>query len=120
MDVISGVIMGSAWNMEWWSLWKTRMSWGGQVTYGDIFAILLYRMIGRIRMMTLHFRVLNEESDMGGRTWDRVRGILVKIRCPCGSGVGICTQLCVYVFGFVRIVVYDVGGCHMSIVIDPG
>ena len=26
MDVISVVIMGSAWNMEWWSLWKTRTS----------------------------------------------------------------------------------------------
>ena len=26
MDVISGVIMGSAQNMGWWSLWKTRTS----------------------------------------------------------------------------------------------
>ena len=26
MVVISGVIMGSARNMEWWSLWKTRTS----------------------------------------------------------------------------------------------
>ena len=25
-----------------------------------------------------------------------------------------------YVFGIVQIVVYDVGGCHMSVVIDPG
>ena len=24
MDVINEVIMGSVWNMEWWSLWKTR------------------------------------------------------------------------------------------------
>ena len=26
MVVISGVIMGSVRNMEWWSLWKTRTS----------------------------------------------------------------------------------------------
>ena len=26
MAVISGVIMGSVQNMEWWSLWKTRTS----------------------------------------------------------------------------------------------
>ena len=90
------------------------------MTYGDIFAISLYRMIGRIRMMTLHLGVLNEESDMRGRTWDCVRGISGKIRCPHGPGVGICARLCVYAFGFIRIVVYDMGGCHMSIVIDPG
>ena len=90
------------------------------MTYADIFAILLYRVIGRIRMKTLHLGVMNEGSDMGGRTWDRVRDILAKIRCPCGPGIGICAWLCVYVFGIVRIVVYDVEGCHMSIVIDPG
>ena len=41
-------------------------------------------------------------------------------RCPHGSGVGICARLCIYAFRIVRIVVYDVGGCHMSVVIDPG
>ena len=86
----------------------------------DIFSISLYRVIGRIRMMTLHLGVMNEESDTSGRTWDCVRDISAKIRCPCGSVVGICTQLCVYAFGIVHIVVYDVGGCHMSVVIDPG
>ena len=90
------------------------------MTYGEIFAISLYRVIRRIRMMTLHLGVLNEESDMKGRTWDRVRGVSAKIRCPRDSGVGICAWLCVYVFGVVRIVVHDVGGCHMCIVIDPG
>ena len=90
------------------------------MTYGEIFAISLYKVIGRIRMMTLHLGVLNKDSDMRGRTWDRIRGISSKIRCPCGPGVGICARLCVYVFGIVRIVVRDVGGCHMSIVINPG
>ena len=52
------------------------------MTYGDIFMISLYRVIGRIRMMTLHLGVLNEESDMRGRTWDRVCGVSGKIRCP--------------------------------------
>ena len=82
--------------------------------------ISLYRVIGRIRMMTLHLGVLNEESDMRGRTWDRVRGISEKIRYPHGSGVGICAWLCVYAFGTVQVVVHDVGGCHMCTVIDPG
>ena len=90
------------------------------MTYGDIFAISLYRVIGRIRMMTLHLGVMDEGSDMGGRTWDRVCDVLVKIRCPCGPGVGICAWLCVYAFGIIWIVVHDVGGCHMSVVIDPG
>ena len=90
------------------------------MTYGDIFAISLYRMIGRIRMRTLHLGMMNEESDTGGRTWDRVHDISAKIRCPRDPGVGICAWLCVYAFRIVRIVVYDMGGCHMSIVIDPG
>ena len=56
------------------------------MTYGDIFVISLYRVIGRIRMMTLHLGVLNEESDMGGRTWDHVCDVSAKIRCPRDSG----------------------------------
>ena len=90
------------------------------MTYGDIFVISLYRVIGRIRMMTLHLGVLNEESDMGGRTWDCVRGMSVKLRCHRDLGVGICARLCVYAFGIIWIVVYDVGGCHMSVAINPG
>ena len=90
------------------------------MTYGEIFEISLYRVIGRIIVMTLHLGVLNDESDTMGRTWDRVRGISGKIRCPRDSGVGIYAWLCVYVFGIVRIVVRDVGGCHMYVVIDPG
>ena len=82
--------------------------------------ILLYRVIGRIRMRTLHLRVMNEGSYMGGRTWDCVCDVSVKIRCPHDLGVGICAQLCIYAFGIVQIVVYDVEGCHMSVVIDPG
>ena len=64
--------------------------------------------------------MVNEESDMGGRTWDCVCDVSVQIRCPHDSGVGICAWLCIYAFVIVWIVVYDVGGCHMSVVIDPG
>ena len=71
-------------------------------------------------MMTLHLGMTNKGSDMGGRTWACVHDISVKIRCPRDPEVGICAQLCVYAFGIVRIVVYDVGGCHMSVIIDPG
>ena len=90
------------------------------MTYENIFAISLYRVIGRIKMMTLHLEMTNKGSDMSGRTWDHVCDVSAKIRCPRDPGVGICAWLCVYVFGIVRIVVYDVRGCHMSVIIDPG
>ena len=90
------------------------------MTYGDIFTILLYRVIGRIGMMTLHLGMTNKGFDMGGRIWDRVRDVSAKIGCPCDLGVGICARLCVYALRIVWIVVYDVGGCHLSVVIDPG
>ena len=63
------------------------------MAYGDIFMISLYRVIRRIRMMTLHLGAMNEESDMGGRTWDCVCGVSAKIMCPHDSGVGICAWL---------------------------
>ena len=90
------------------------------MTYGEILAISLYRVIGRIRMVVLHLGVLNGECDMRGRTWNCVRGVLAKIRCPHDSGVSICIRLCVYAFGIVWIVIRDMGGCHMHVVIDPG
>ena len=71
-------------------------------------------------MVVLHLGVLNGECDTRGRTWDRVRGVSVKIRCPRDLGVGICARLCVYAFGTVRIVVHDVGGFHKYVVIDCG
>ena len=56
------------------------------MTYGEILAILLYRVIGRIRMVVLNLGVLNGECDMRGRPWDRVCGVSAKIRCPRGPG----------------------------------
>ena len=88
------------------------------MTYGNMVVISLYRVIGRIGMMTLDLD--NEGSDMGGRTWDRFCDMSVMISCPHDLGGSICAQLCIYAFGIVWIVVYDVGGCHMSVVIDPG
>ena len=90
------------------------------MTYGNIFGISLYMVIGRIGMMTLLLGMMNKGTDMGGRTWDHVHDMLAKKRCPCDSGGGICARLCAYAFGNIQIVVYDVGGCHMSVVIDPG
>ena len=68
--------------------------------------------------MTLHLGVLNGEIDMMDRTWHHLCDVLVKISCPADSGGGICIRLCVYAFRDVWIVVYDVGGCHMSVVIN--
>ena len=71
-------------------------------------------------MVVLHLGVLNGECVTRGRTWDRVRGVSVKIGSPRDSGVGICARLCVYAFRIIQIVVHDVGGCHMCVVIDCG
>ena len=93
---------------------------GDQVTYEYMFVISLYRVIRRERVMTLHLGVVNGEIDMGDRTWDCFRDVSAMISCLGDSGVGICAWLCVYVFRDVQIVVYDVGGCHMDMVIDCG
>ena len=41
------------------------------MTYGNMVRISLYRVIGRIGMMTLDLKIVNEGSDTGGRTWYR-------------------------------------------------
>ena len=79
-----------------------------QVTYEYMLTISLYRVIRRVRvMMTLHLGVVNGEVDTVDRAWDHFHDVSVMIRCPGDSGVGICTWLCVYTFGCVQIVVYD-------------
>ena len=52
---------------------------------------------------------MNEGSDMGGRTWDHFCDMLAIISCPHDLGGGICAWLCIYAFGIIRIVVYDLG-----------
>ena len=71
-------------------------------------------------MMTLYLEIVNKGSDMGGRTSGHFHDMSAMMRCPHDLGVGICPWLCIYTFRIVQIVVYDVGGCHMSVVIDPG
>ena len=63
---------------------------------------------------------MNGEVDMVDRAWVHFCDVSAMIRCPGDSGGGICTWLCVYALGCVGIVVYDVGGCHMDMVIDHG
>ena len=63
------------------------------MTYGNIFAISLYRVIGRIGMigmMTLDLEMVNKGSDMGGRTWGHFCDVSAMIKCPHDLGVGIC------------------------------
>ena len=79
------------------------------MTYEDMLVISLYRAIGRIRMMTLHLGMLNREIDTMDRTWNHLHDVSAKISCPADLGRGICAQLCIYAFGDVQIVVYDVG-----------
>ena len=64
-------------------------------------------------MMTLHLEIVDEGSDTDGRTGDRFHDVSAMISCPHDSGGDICTWLCIYVFGIIQIVVYDVWGYHM-------
>ena len=90
------------------------------MAYEYMLAISLYRVIGTIRMMTLHLGMLNGEIDAMDRTRDCLHDVSAKVSCPADLGRGICARLCVYAFRDVYIVVYDVGGgCHMNVVIDP-
>ena len=68
--------------------------------------------------MAIHLRIVNGGIDTVDRAWDCVHDMLASIRCPGDPGGDICTQLCIYAFRCVQIVVYDVGGCHMDMVID--
>ena len=49
-------------------------------------AISLYRVIGRIRVMTLHLGVLNGEIGMMDGTQDHLRDVSAKISCPADLG----------------------------------
>ena len=66
------------------------------MAYEYMLAVSLYRVIGGIRMMTLHLGVLNGEIDMMDRIQDCLRDVLAKVSCPADSGGGICAWLCVY------------------------
>ena len=95
------------------------MTLSDQVTYVYMLTISLYRVIGRIGMMTLHLEVLSGDIGMTGRAWDHFRDMSVMISCSGGLGGGICAWVGIYALRDVWIVVYDVGGCHMSVVINP-
>ena len=69
--------------------------------------------------MTLHLGVLNGEIGMTGKAWDCFCDMSVMISCSGGPGGVICAWLYVYAFGDVWIVVYDMGGCPMSVIINP-
>ena len=79
------------------------MTLGDEVTYVYMLMILLYRVIGRIVMMTLHLEVLNGEIGMTDRAWDHFRNMSVMISCSGGPGGGICAWLWVYAFRDVHI-----------------
>ena len=70
-----------------------------QVTYVNMLVIALYKVIGRIEMMTLHLGVLNGEIGMTGRAWDHFYDVSAMISCSGGSGGGVCARLCVCVQG---------------------
>ena len=69
-------------------------------------------------MMSSHLGVVNGGSDTIDRAWCHVCDMMVKIRCPGDLGRGICTWLCIDVFGFVWIMINDLGRCHMCVMIN--
>ena len=62
---------------------------------------------------------MNGECDMINRACDCTCDTMAKVGCSDGLGGDICAQLCIYVFGYVHIVFYDIGGCNIDMVIDP-
>ena len=68
------------------------MTLGDQVTYVSMLVISLYRVIGRIGMMTLHLGVLNGDIGMTGRAWDHFCDVSAMINCSGGLGRGITPQ----------------------------
>ena len=96
------------------------MTLGDQVIYVYMLMISLCRVIGRRGMMTLLLGILNGEIGMTGRAWDCFCDMSAMISCSGGLGGGICAWCCIYAFEDIWIVLYDVGGCHMSVVINPG
>ena len=61
-------------------------------------SILLYGVIGRIGMMTLHVEIVDEGSDMGGRTWGCFHDVLTMISCPHDLGGYMHMALCIYIW----------------------
>ena len=53
--------------------------------------ISLYRVVWRVRVMTLHLGVVNGEVDMVDRAWGCFHDVSAMIRCPGNLGGGICT-----------------------------
>ena len=61
--------------------------------------ISLYRVIGSIRMMTLHLGIVNRGTDMIDRAWGHVHDMTVRIRCPGDPGRDICAYMHLDMFG---------------------
>ena len=66
------------------------------MAYEYMLAISLYRVIGRIRMMTSHLGVLNGEIDMMDRIRDHLCDVSAKVSCPANSGGGILLGICMH------------------------
>ena len=74
------------------------------MAYEYMLVISLYRVIGGIRMMTLHLGSVNGGSDMVGRTWDHVHDMMVMVRCPGDLGGGTVAQKTVSMFPDLNII----------------
>ena len=82
--------------------------------------ISLYKVIGVIRVMALRLGVLNGSCDMVNSAYDCVCGVLANVSCSDRLGGDICASQCIYAFRHVQIASYDVGGCNIDVIIDPG
>ena len=81
--------------------------------------ILLYRVIGVIRVIASNLGVVYGSDGTVDSQCNHVYGVLEKVSCSDGAGGGICAQQCVYAFGYVQIMLYDVGGCNINVIISP-
>ena len=81
------------------------MTWVYLVVYGWMHTILLYKVIGVIRVMDLHLGVSDRRDDMVDSAYDCVHGVSANVGCSDGSGgdtymhiamhaMHICVQTC--------------------------
>ena len=80
-------------------------------------AITLYRVIGEIRVMTAYLGVVYGSVGMVNSACDHVSGVSANVSCSDGVRGGyICGPMDIYV----QFVLYDMRGCNIDVIIDPG
>ena len=75
--------MGYRGGMKCWSGEATKVTWICLVVHGCMCMIMLYRVTGVIRVLTLHLGIVYGNVGMVNSTCDCVHGVLANVSCSC-------------------------------------